>query len=243
MKPGVVVKENSFLRAFRLHRSGIRFLGAGLYCDAIHTLMHGLELLHFSADDEDKNSFDNVSVKFARWKQLESASASGRIQHPSEIQVNKTPMDHTCYTNEEWMTPMLKPCCNRCRGSLVGAMLYNMALAYHLHAITFEQDGNRLYSYLNQASSLYSAAEGILQKYNVSIRSSLETNERHIHYLICSRPVPESALFSLHSSSSSLNVEANFGSILQQRQPNETGLNATICSLAQSNGMAADFGH
>eukprot|EP00526_Cylindrotheca_closterium_P000306 CAMPEP_0113622348 /NCGR_PEP_ID=MMETSP0017_2-20120614/11448_1 /TAXON_ID=2856 /ORGANISM="Cylindrotheca closterium" /LENGTH=242 /DNA_ID=CAMNT_0000532169 /DNA_START=46 /DNA_END=774 /DNA_ORIENTATION=+ /assembly_acc=CAM_ASM_000147 len=235
--------ENSFLRAFRLHRSGIRFLGAGLYCDAIHTLIHGLEVVKFSVEED---SYETVSVKFARWKQGKSL---GRIQQQSKMEVDKRPMDHTCYTNEEWMTSMLKPCCNRCRGSLVGAMLYNMALAYHLHAINFEK-GNQLYAYLNQASSLYTAAEGILQKYNVSIPPSLETNERHIHWVICSRPVPDSALL---MDLQSPNMEAaNFGSITrhqhqqnheqqqqqQQQQPKET----MCCFLTESNGVEANFG-
>lgn len=222
--------ENSFLRAFRLHRSGIRFLGAGSYRDAIHTLIHGLVVLEFSREKED--SHDNVSVKFARWK-----DATGRTQQ-SNLKVNKRPMDHTCYTNEEWMTSMLKPCCNRCRGSLVGAILYNMALAYHLYAITNEE-GNTLYAYLNQASSLYSAAEGILHKYNVAIPPSLENNERHIHWVICSRPVPDSALLSLTPPP---NAEANFGRI--QQRPTDHGksiMETRICSLTQSNAVEANF--
>lgn len=231
--------ENRFLRAFRLHRSGIRFVGAGLYCDAIHTLIHGLEELQFSMRNEDV-SFDVVAVKYTRWNGMKNA-ALGRINHP-EMEVNRKPMEHTCYRNEEWMTPILKPCCSRCRGSLLAALLYNMALAYHLHAMSFEQGSQLLYSYMYQASSLYGAAEGILQKYDIPVPPSLGNNEQHIHLVICSSPVLDSSLLGLQAAASPNMRPANFGSMMEQ----ERHLGATVCSMIQStrnsNTVEADFG-
>jgi len=219
--------ENIFLRAFRLHRSGIRFLRAGLHSDAIHSLIHGLEVLQFSMQED---CHDSVDVKFARWKQNINAVERSRLQ---TLQIDKKPLDHSCYTNEEWMTTTLRPCCHRCRGSLVAAMLYNMALGYHLHALTFEE-GNQLFSFLNQTSTLYSAAEGILRKYDLPIPESLENNERHIHWIICSGPVADSALLSFRLP----NAGATFDSIIL---PNNNEVDSNLCHV-QANAVEADFG-
>jgi hypothetical protein len=163
---------NTFLPAFQLHRSGVRFLTAGLYVDAIHTLIQGLETLQVSLRDR-----RDLTLQAERW----------RKEYPLEMHQQKAftvgmkPMNHSCFTNEEWMTTYLQPCCSSCQGSLIAALVYNLALAYHLHALNSEKGAN-LYSYLNEALKLYSAAETYLRQYGLaaSIPLVLENNVRHI---------------------------------------------------------------
>jgi hypothetical protein len=163
---------NTFLPAFQLHRSGVRFLAAGLYVDAIHTLIQGLETLQVSLLGR-----RDVTLQAERWKKVYPLE----MHQQKAFTVDMKPMDHSCFTNEQWITTYLQPCCSSCQGSLIAALVYNLALAYHLHALNSEEGAN-LYSYLNQALELYSAAETSLRQYGLaaSVRLVLENNVRHI---------------------------------------------------------------
>jgi hypothetical protein len=163
---------NTFLPAFQLHRSGIRFLTAGLYVDAIHTIIQGLETLQVSLHGR-----SDFTLQAERWKKVYPLD----MHQQKAFTVDMKPMHHSCFTNEEWMTTYLQPCCSSCQGSLIAALVYNLALAYHLHAVNSEE-GATLYSYLNQALKLYSAAETYLRQYGLAASTPLflENNIRHI---------------------------------------------------------------
>lgn len=161
-----------FLRAFRLHRSGIRFLNAGYYVDSIHTIIEGLEILQVSLDADRKD----VTVLSQRWGNPSFEKLPKRT-----FIIDRNAMEHCCFTNEEWMNADLQPCCSFCQGSLKSAMVYNLALAYHLQALELD-DGVSRVSYLNQALKLYAAAESSLRQRGLasSIPFGLENNSRHI---------------------------------------------------------------
>eukprot|EP00980_Cylindrotheca_fusiformis_P016306 scaffold4844_cov112-Cylindrotheca_fusiformis.AAC.4 len=172
-----------FLRSLRLHRSGVRFLSAQYYVDAIHTILQGLELMEVSLTGR-----SDVSILFDRWTKTYPLEIMNRRSYMIDTEA----MDHCCFAKEEWMASDLKPNCCHCEGFLVSAMVYNLALAYHQYALSHGERTTTRYSYLREALRIYSAAETLLRQHGLedSIPPGLENNVRHI---LCSTTVQHDA--------------------------------------------------
>jgi hypothetical protein len=108
----------TFFPAFQLHRSGVRFLKAGLYVDAIHTIIQGLETLQVSLPDR-----RDATLQAERWKKVYPLE----MHQQKAFTVEMKPMQHSCFPNEEWMTTYLQPCCSSCQGSLIATLHVNLS--------------------------------------------------------------------------------------------------------------------
>ena len=55
--------DSPFLRAFKLHRSSVRFLSANLYSDAIFSIIDGLDILQVQLGLQDGSKDDEYNKK------------------------------------------------------------------------------------------------------------------------------------------------------------------------------------
>ena len=92
--------ETPFLRAFKLHRSSVRFLSANLYSDAIFSIIDGLDILQVQLGPQDGSKDDEYN---------KTPSSQSTITNTSDVSnpslVDKRPLDHSCFARheEDWM--------------------------------------------------------------------------------------------------------------------------------------------
>jgi hypothetical protein len=168
---------SSFADAIQLHRSSVRFLFTGLYTDAIHSLIQGLDLLKIRLETED--------IELSTLHTL-SKDENYALDDKAACVIDRKPFDHRCFAGEECLTEASRyPSCPSCQPSLIFAMLYNLALAYHLYAVNNNVETDYI-ALLQQASRLYrEAARRFREQDPVSISpSALERNLFHVQNTI-----------------------------------------------------------
>ena len=172
--------QKRFVEACHLHRSSVRFLLAGFYSDAIHSLIQGLSILQISIE-EPGDILQSPSYK--------SCIMNGNaFYEESSLTIDSKPLDHSCFAREEWtIISSHFPRCKSCWSSLVIAMVYNLALAYHLHGMSILGEKECL-AVLNEAHRLYRDAARRFHEQDESspAPSAFETNLLHIHRTIFS---------------------------------------------------------
>lgn len=135
--------------AFERYCAGARFLQAGMNEDCIQTTLDGLGALEVTLVN------DFVSIQ--------TATDNEALQDPTSI-VNRHPIS---LSFKEMQT----------RSDLLIAMLYNLALAYHLHALTLNNQEDS-YTTLEDAFRLYQEVERRLR-----IRKSICFDHDAIYHL------------------------------------------------------------
>ena len=173
-------KSSSFLHAWRLHRSSVRFLRAHMYADAVHSIIEGLDILQvqFTLDTPDDAISDTD-----RWT---TGSPHALFDNNSAISIDRKPFDHCCFIAEDSVSETSDHlCCTSCESSLEVVMIYNLALSYHIYGITCDK-GTNTYPFLNQGLRLYREAERRYKDHNSSstVPSALEINMHHIYSTI-----------------------------------------------------------
>lgn len=154
------VKQALLNFATECHHSSVRYLVAGMYVDCIETILEGLGALEVTLVN------DYVSIH--------TAADNDTLPDPTSV-VDKSPVD---LSYEDIKS----------RSDLLIALLYNLALAYHLHALTLDEKQS-CYRTLEDAFKLYREVERRLrirdsicieQDTIYFISPSLENNIRHL---------------------------------------------------------------
>eukprot|EP00980_Cylindrotheca_fusiformis_P016305 scaffold4844_cov112-Cylindrotheca_fusiformis.AAC.3 len=173
--------KNNFRQASNDHCASVRFIIAGLYPDAILSIIEGLSKLQIELD---------IILSPPDVKDSIMVNRCSGSQDRQDIVIDRTPLDRSPVTHME-LIPVVPPRtdlgCPSCN-SVASVMMYNLALAYHLNAISDDTKPD-YYHQLDQALQLYDRAERMLFKYDDDLhsqmpRSSLECNVRHVRHAI-----------------------------------------------------------
>jgi hypothetical protein len=146
--------------SIQYHCSSVRFIRAGLYLDAIHSIIQSLEVLQVKLTLSDIPDTQLISDK-------EGMDSCHHI-------LSRSPMDPTQYEM-------------RSSADLPIALIYNLALAFHLFAIAEINDEiHNFNSILQESLRLYNEAERRILSDNANsvAATTLQNNVRHLHAVI-----------------------------------------------------------
>jgi hypothetical protein len=139
------------------HQASVRYINAGMYSDAIHSIMLGLADLEVTLVHED-----------ASIESLEGQNSDGS----GDLILDRHPFDPSSM-DESPQSDLIRI-----------ALIYNLALAYHLYAMTEnEADPQYLSVVLKDALKLYQATEKILCNLDSTssfVIPALRGNMRHV---------------------------------------------------------------
>jgi len=195
--------DTPFLRAFKLHRSSVRFLSANLYSDAIFSIIDGLDILQVQLGLQDGSKDDEYNKKPSSQSTITNTSD---VSNPSLV--DNRPLDHSCFARheEDWMIVASRyPCCPSCEPSLILSMIYNLALSYHLHGLEQDNEAN-FFMHLQQASKIFMEFRIRFQRNNkdTPLPEMLENNLLHIQNALQSSEKPDKTLSTLEPKSNEL---------------------------------------
>jgi hypothetical protein len=139
------------------HQSSVRYINAGMYSDAIHSLILGLAALEVTLVHDD-----------ASIESLEDENSCGS----GDLILDRNPFDPSSMDR------------NPQSDLILIALIYNLALAYHLYAMTEnEEDPQYLSVVLKDALKLYQATEKRLCNLDSTssfVIPALRDNMRHV---------------------------------------------------------------
>jgi hypothetical protein len=182
--------EEIFLQALKSHRASVRFSMAGLFVDAIHSILEGFETLEVLLGQYGVtlNQVDpNADVWFC-------TSVNG----VESIQVDLYPLDGSFEDREETGRSRISSGCP-CpyHYDLLLAMIYNLGLAYHLYALK-QRNRESYLAALHQSFNLYMQAKRLSATHDspILIRRSLENNLCHLHIMLHTKEIDRKATLS-----------------------------------------------
>eukprot|EP00980_Cylindrotheca_fusiformis_P019133 scaffold6484_cov78-Cylindrotheca_fusiformis.AAC.2 len=152
----IVVPPEKLSYTFQCHHASVRYILAGMYADAIHSIIQGLLAIEVTLiHDDDDNDYDYDYYHDHDEQMLEedgtSTSSSSLSQQEEEEDPNKSPTsvdckemnhnnDSTIHLDRNPMDPSFLWCRNPPPELLLIALLYNLGLAYHLYAIILDRE-------------------------------------------------------------------------------------------------------
>lgn len=167
-----------FRHASDYHSSSLRFIIAGLYLDAILSIIEGLSKLQIDLDVGDPP--DDPIYRFFETKNNSSLEEKA-------VFIDRTPFDHSTVAHVKLTVPPPEVDanfgCPSC-GAVASVMIYNLALAYHLKAASDDRAPGYCRQ-LTQAKNLYKRAEQMITKHpdlKSRMPPSLEYNLRHVRH-------------------------------------------------------------
>lgn len=144
------IPQEKLHRTCQFHHSSVRYIHAGMYSDAIHSIIQGLVALEVTlVHDEHDDSSNSSSSSTSSSTSSTSTTAMEEQQYDGDLIIHRNPMD-----------PSGSFSLNPPSDLILVALIYNLGLAYHLYAMTeHNQDPNYLSAVLQDALKLYQATE------------------------------------------------------------------------------------
>eukprot|EP00980_Cylindrotheca_fusiformis_P021378 scaffold8252_cov92-Cylindrotheca_fusiformis.AAC.7 len=173
MKRQIRSDEEIFVQALKFHSASLRYFAAGMFIDAIHSLLEGFQTLERLLEDYGFNLKEEGPDTLKRLTSCVNCEA---------IEADAHPFDGNFLDREELRrTRILNGCPFPYHYDLILAMIYNLGLAYHMYAL--QQKTNSVPA-LHQSIHLYRAAQQLATRHDSSILicRSLENNLSHVHY-------------------------------------------------------------
>lgn len=171
--------EELFLHVLKWHQSGVRFLKAGYFVDAIHSFLEGFQPL--------ESLLGQYEITLTQHVDNDKANTPLHLQQQQQqVHPIQTPLDDAFGNREdEGRTRRLRGCPCPYHFNLLVIMIYNLALAFHLHANQLD-DRETYRSMLRQSRNLYSQAGRLHATYGSDVlnMSFLENNLLHLHHIL-----------------------------------------------------------
>ena len=175
------------------HDSSLRFIKAGLYEDAIHSLLEGTKVLnstlaHYGVSPQQESSpqYINKNLETIQSKVLKDDDET------DQIVVDTTPLEYTRCDSASCPIGL----------DLLLTMKYNLGLAYHLYALS-QNDPNLFRAGLYAALKFYHEVERQFGIHGIPAPSGLQNNIKHVYHSLLAghqkRPSIPTGVFSLSS--------------------------------------------
>jgi hypothetical protein len=175
--------EEIFLQALKSHRASVRFSMAGLFVDAIHSILEGFETLEVL--------LKQYGVTLNQVDPIADVWFHTFVNEDESIQVDEHPLDGNFEDREETgRSRSSSGCPCPYHYDLLLAMIYNLGLAYHLYALK-QQHRESYLAALHQSFNLYMQAKRLSATHDapILIRRSLENNLCHAHIMLHTKEI------------------------------------------------------